>query len=508
MHPTLAAIADRTQTYQQKVVSLARLGENAAAPLTVTPEARRLLDEGVICDLHEGNAPYRPRYVVPDYERFMANGSEFLGLAPPRDIWEATSALLVLYHHVPSITTFPVYLGDLDALLEPFVRDEAEARKAIGLFLTHIDRTLNDSFCHADIGPCGTRAGRLILELSREQRNAVPNLTLKYYPERTPDDLALLAAATALDAAKPSFANDALYRAEFEAMGLGDYAIASCYNGLPKGGGSCTLVRLNLARAASLARDRDDFLGRVLPEAVAAQLSYMDERVRFLLAESGFFESSFLVREGLARKELYSAMFGIVGLAEAANAFTGGASRADAGRAAGPSRFGQGGEADALGLAIMERVSALVADHRCPSLTANGGRYLLHAQVGIDDDRGVSPGCRIPIGEEPELLEHILRSAPFHRFFPSGIGDVFAFEPTARSNPAHLLDVVKGAMRSGLRYFSAYSADSDLVRITGYLVKRSEMDRLGRGEASLQDTTLLGRNAVVGLGVLDRRVRS
>jgi len=63
-------------------------------------------------------------------------------------------------------------------------------------------------------------------------------------------------------------------------------------------------------------------------------------------------------------------------------------------------------------------------------------------------------------------------------------------------------------MRSGLRYFSAYSADSDLVRITGYLVKRSEMDRLGRGEASLQDTTLLGRNAVIGLGVLDRRVRS
>jgi len=395
MHPTLAAIADRTQTYQQKVVSLARLGENAAAPLAVTPEARRLIDAGVICDLHEGNAPYRPRYVVPDYERFMANGSEFLGLAPPRDIWEATAALLILYRHVPSITTFPVYLGDLDTLLEPFVRDEAEARKAIGLFLLQIDRTINDSFCHADIGPAGTTAGRLLLEVSREQRNAVPNLTLKYDPERTPEDLALLAAATALDAAKPSFANDALYRAEFEAMGLGAYAIASCYNGLPKGGGSCTLVRLNLAKAAALAKGRDDFLDRILPEAVAAQLSYMDERVRFLVAESGFFESSFLVREGLARKELYSAMFGMVGLAEAANALSGADSQARAAPSSGsaalaPRRFGQDGEADALGLAIMERLSALVAAPRCPRRSAHRGRDRLHAPVGIAAARGVS----------------------------------------------------------------------------------------------------------------------
>jgi YjjI family glycine radical enzyme len=500
MNQALAVMTDSTLTYQQKVAGLARVGESTASPLRIGADTRRYLEAGAICDLNEGPAPFRPRYIVPDYERFMRQGSAFLGLEPPRDIWEATAALLILYRHVPSITTFPVYLGDIDALLEPFVRDEAEARKAIGLFLLSIDRTINDSFCHADIGPEATTAGRLILELTREQKNAVPNLSLKYDPALTPDDFAMLAASVALEVAKPSFANDPMFRSEFKAMGLGDYAVASCYNGLPKGGGSCTLVRANLARVAGFADDKADLLGRVLPEVVACQLDYMDERVRFIVTESGFFESSFLVKEGLVRADRFSAMFGLVGLAECVNAFS-------RDPRAGDKRFGKDASADAFGLAIIERIDELVKAHSTPLLAANRGRYLLHAQVGIDSDQGVSPGCRIPIGEEPDLPEHVMRSAPFHKFFPSGIGDVFAFEPSAKANPRHLLDIARGAMASGLRYFSAYASDSDVVRITGYLVKRSEMERLGRGEASLQDTTALGRNAVNNLGVLDRRLR-
>lgn len=495
MNAGLAVITDRTLTYQQKVAGLARVGESTENPLAKSPELRRYIDAGVICDLYEGNAPYRPRYVVPNYELFLRQGSSFLGLEAPRDIWEATTSLLILYRHIPSITTFPVYIGDLDTLLQPFIRDEAEARKAIGLFLLGIDRTINDSFCHADIGPEATMAGHLILELTREQKNAVPNISLKYDPERTSDEFAMLAASSALDVAKPSFANHAIFKKEFEAMGFDDYAIVSCYNGLPKGGGSATLVRLNLARLAPLAKDLADLRERVLPDAVARQLEYMDERVRFLFEESGFFESSFLVKEGLVSPERFSAMFGIVGLAECVNSFAGGR------------RFGRDDEADALGITIIESISTMVAAHRTPLLKANGGAYLLHAQVGIDDDKGVSPGCRIPIGDEPELPEHILRSAPFHKFFPSGIGDVFSFEPTAKANPRHLLDIIKGALASGLRYFSGYASDADVIRITGYLVKRSEIERLARGEASLQGTTALGRNAVNNLGILDRRLR-
>lgn len=495
MRSALDVIKDPSLTYQQKIMGLARVAEDGLSVLSVPPAVRALLEAGVVCDLHEGAAPYRPRYVVPDYEAFMRRGSAFLGLDPPRDIWEATASLLVLYRHVPSITGFPVYAGDLDALLEPFVDDEAQARKAIGLFLLQLDRTFNDSFFHADLGPRETRAGRMILEASRAQKNAVPNLTLKYDPELTSDSFLEAAAACALDAAKPSFANHRMFLDDFRRFGCGDYAVASCYNGLPKGGGACTLVRLNLARLAPLARDAGDLLGRALPEALDALLDYVDERVRFLVEESGFFETSFLVAEDLARKADFTAMVGMVGLAECVNAFAGG------------KRFGRDDEADRLGLEIVEAIAARTDARRNPLFGFAGGRYLLHAQVGIDDDVGVSPGCRIPIGEEPELYEHVLRSAPFHRYFPSGIGDVFAFEPTARANPSSLADVAKGALASGLRYFSAYAADSDLVRITGYLVKRSEIERLEKGGASLQDTTALGRGAVANLGVLNRRVR-
>lgn len=495
MHPTIEVIKDKTQTYQQKLVSLAHLGEDTAEPLALSAVVKKFLKGGQICNLYEGNAPYRPRYVVPDYERFMLRGSEFLGLKPPKDIWEATNYLLMLYRHIPSITSFPVYVGDIDKLLEPYIADESEAKKAISLFLLQIDRTINDSFCHADLGPEETLAGRLILEASMEQNNAIPNISLKYDPEKTSDGFAMLAVSSALTCAKPSFANDRMFRSEFKAMGYDDYAIASCYNGLPKGGGSCTLVRLNLAKAATLAKSQEEFLTAVLPDIVTAQLSYMDERVRFLAEESTFFESSFLIKEGLIKKERFTAMFGLVGLAEAANSLSSG-------------RFGQGGEADTFAYSIIEKIEKLVKAHVCPYLVANGGRYLLHAQVGIDSDKNVSPGCRIPIGEEPELLDHIIRSSPYHKFFPSGIGDVFAFEPGAKRNPAYLLDIVKGAVKQGLRYMSFYSSDSDVVRITGYLVKRSEIERLKNGEASLQDTTLLGKNAVEGLGVLNRRLRS
>ncbi|MCP5694034.1 DUF3029 family protein, partial [Klebsiella pneumoniae] len=82
--------------------------------------ARRALDEGVICDMFEGHAPYKPRYVLPDYARFLANGSEWLELEGAKDLDDALSLLTILYHHVPSVTSMPVYLGQLDALLQPY----------------------------------------------------------------------------------------------------------------------------------------------------------------------------------------------------------------------------------------------------------------------------------------------------------------------------------------------------------------------------------------------------
>ncbi len=494
MNDILKIIKDNTQTYEQKVVSLARAAENTLEVLGISGDIQKYKEEGIICDLNEGNAPYRPRYIVPDYERFMKQGSEFLRLQPAKDIWEATNNLLILYRHVPSITTMPVYVGNLDTLLEPYIKDEEEAYKAIRLFLIHLDRTITDSFCHANIGPLDTKAGRLLLKAERELQNSVPNITLKYGRE-TSEEFALEAVRTALVSAKPSFANHEMFTEDLGSS----YSIASCYNGLPIGGGSYTLVRLILARLAEKASNEKEFMDKVLPEAVSKMCEFMDRRIGFIVEESGFFESSFLVKEGLIHRNRFTAMFGMVGLAECVNKLIGAKELKE--------RFGHSQAADALGLRIIERMHELLEQHNDPYCEVTGGKYLLHAQVGIDTDYGISPGCRIPIGEEPEIHKHLLQSAPFHKYFPSGIGDVFSFDSTVRNNPAYLLDIIKGGFKAGLRYISFYATDSDLIRITGYLVKKSDMEILKNGQQALHDTVVLGLGAVQNSRILERKVR-
>ena len=121
--------------------------------------------------------------------------------------------------------------------------------------------------------------------------------------------------------------------------------------------------------------------------------------------------------------------------------------------------------------------------------------------MGIDSDHGTSPGTRIPIGEEPdELIDHLKNISLFHKYFPSGTGDIFPVDVTVHRNPQYVLDIVRGAMRMNIRYLS-------FIRITGYLVKRSEMEKLDRGENVLQNTTGLGLGAAKNCKVLNRRVR-
>ena len=117
----LSIIKNNVLTYDQKLRQLAGAAEGTLDVLGITPEIQEFRDNGIICDLFEGNAPYRARYITPDYEKFMKQGSKFLELEPANDIWEATTNLLILYNHVPSITSYPVYIGNIDYLLEPYV---------------------------------------------------------------------------------------------------------------------------------------------------------------------------------------------------------------------------------------------------------------------------------------------------------------------------------------------------------------------------------------------------
>ncbi|GAA0178718.1 YjjI family glycine radical enzyme [Clostridium sediminicola] len=494
MNEILQIIKAETLTFEQRVNALAKAAENSLSVLDYSEDFIKLKDEGIICDLFEGNAPYRPRYIVPDYEKLIKEGCDFLKLTPPSDIWEAVNALLIFYKHVPSITNFPVYIGNIDKLLDPFIKDEEEAYKAIKLFLMHIDRTITDSFCHANIGPDTNKAAMLILKATRELETSIPNITLKYN-SNTPDELAIESIKTALVTAKPSFANDKIFIDD-----LGEnYAIVSCYNGLYIGGGSYTLSRLNLANLAKSADSIDDFMNNKLPHAVKVMNEYMDERIKFIVEETPFFKTHFLVKEGFISKDKFTAMFGLVGLAECVNELSNAVELND--------KFGHSDKANKFGYEIIEKLYNEVKKHVNPYCKVSEGNFLLHAQVGIDTDLGVSPGCRIPIGQEPELYDHIIQSAEFHKFFPSGIGDIFAFDETSKKNPEFILDIIKGAFSQKMRYFSLYSSDCDVIRITGYLVKKSEMKKLERGEAVLRDTTVLGMGAANNCNVLNRKVR-
>ena len=114
----LETVKSATLTHEQKVATMANKADALLLPLTLPEGLAELKDQPIetqcICDLFEGNAPLRPRYIIPDYAKLMQEGSRFLHLEPPKDLFEAINALEIFYRHVPSVTNFPVYVGQLD----------------------------------------------------------------------------------------------------------------------------------------------------------------------------------------------------------------------------------------------------------------------------------------------------------------------------------------------------------------------------------------------------------
>lgn len=492
----LSIIKDPTLTYYQQVLSLARLAENTDDSLPLDDDFLKALKDGCICTLNEGRSPYRPRYLVPDYEKFIREGSSFLGLEPPKDIFEACNNLLIMYHNVPSITSFPVYLGNFTELLSPFDVDEDKTRKAIRLFLLNIDKTLTDSFVHANIGPKDNRVTRIILELTEEMQLAVPNLTLIYNEKNTPDELAYASIATMLKTSKPSFCNDAIYSEE---LGEGKYGIVSCYNAFRIGGGGYTLPRLKLHEIAMKATDIDDFFIRVLPFYTHLILRNIDQRIRFIVEQSNFFKTNFLVKEGFLSREKFVGMVGVVGLAECVNELLDIKDKNQG--------FGHSPKGEELGVKILDALYDLVKKHKGYYCETYQNHYVLHAQVGIEtDEESDSPGVRIPIGSEPELYKHLIFEGKMHRHFESGVGDIFKFDQTWNKSIPAILDIIQGAFKVGMRYFTAYNCDNDVVRVTGYLVKKSEIEKLEKNEPSMNQCTILGKGSRDHGHSLSRRI--
>ena len=489
MQEILSIVKDPELTFNQRFIAMAKAAENMIDPIELSEDARYFVNQKVVFDMDEGKAPYRPRYVTPDYDKFMAQGSAFLMLKPPKDIWEAVSNLMILYHHVPAAGGMTVYIGHLDRLLAPFDQHEEETYRAVEMLLLHVDRTISDSFVHCDIGPYDTRVGRIILDLSAKMQRPVPNMSL-IYNENTSDEFALKAIEAGLVCSKPSFVNDAMYSKDWGSR----YAVASCYNVLPIGGGGYTLGRLNLMELGKLAKTKEALMEDLLPRAVKAQCEQMDKRIQFIVDDCHFFENSFLNDEGLIEKDRFVGMVGLVGLAECVNTVLDVNERED--------RFGTSEVANQFAEEIVDKIYEIVAAYK-----PKHGRFYLHGQVGIAEDVGLTPATRIPVGEEPELPVHLAVTARLQKYFATGIGELYPFDATAKANPQSVLDIIKGAFKMDMRYISFYSSDSDVIRVTGYLVKLSDIEKLESGKAVLESSTVLGSGAKKGLKILERRVR-
>lgn len=478
--------------YRQRLVQLAMLGEDTIPYPKVSAAADDAMAAGLISDLHEGHAPYRPRYVLPDYSVALRNGSEYLELDAPTDLDEAVDFLQILYHHVPSITTYPVYFGDIDSLLLPFLDegwDDARLDRAIRRLWRFLDRTIPDAFAHANIGPVDSRIARSVLRVDSQLAQVVPNLTLKWDPASSGDELALAAAHAIAAVNKPHIANHPMIAADFPE----GYGVVSCYNTLPLGGGAHTLVRLNLAESGRR-HDGDigSYLDVALPDHAELAFEVIEARIRFLVEEARFYDHSFLVGEGLIHPERFSAMFGVFGVAELVEGLLPGA------------RYGHDPEAADLAHRVADRLAALVAARHLPH--CRNGRAMLHAQSGISEDVGITAGARVPIGTEPELIDHIETVAPHHRHFESGISDIFALESSARANPEAIVDLTRGAFAHGMREMTFNVEGCDLVRVTGYMVRLSDIERL-RAEGSRINSTVLGAESVENWGLLGRLPR-
>lgn len=484
-------VTDKTLTYRQKKHLLAAQGENILDYPKISQETMEYYNKKILCDLYEGSAPYRPRYILPDYRLLFEKGSEFLGLNPPTDLYEAIQSLIIMYTNVPSITGQPVYLGNIDELLEPFVKDHdfATVYKMVKWFLISIDRIISDGFAHMNIGPKDSVIGRAILAAERELKQGVPNLSFKYSKQVTANDFLLEAIDTALVTGKPHFHNH-----EMILQQVGPYGVVSCYNSLKIGGGSHTLIRVNLLKLAKEASHYEDFKNNKLKDIATRAVEMANARAKFLVEEVKFFEYDYLAEEGFINLENFTSMVGIFGLAEAANHFSDG-------------KYGQDDITTNLGLEIIDTMNNYLNELNGLYCEGSCGKVVFHSQSGISEDVEETAGTRIPIGDEPSLFEHISAVTPFQRYFTSGVSDIFIFDKTVRDNPEAMADIIKGSMEKGLRTFTVNVGDSDLIRITGYMIKRTDLENYRNKIKNRDSSANLGAEAVENQNLLNRKIR-
>ena len=114
----------------------------------------------------------------------------------------------------------------------------------------------------------------------------------------------------------------------------------------------------------------------------------------------------------------------------------------------------------------------------------------------------------MPAGAEPDLYAHLLAEAPSQQAVPGGISTILEFDQTAAGNPQAVLDIIHGAFQAGIRNLSVGSCNSEYVRVTGYLIRRADLEAQKQEKALRHDSSLLGTQFIAHQeNTLHRRVR-
>jgi YjjI family glycine radical enzyme len=221
-----------------------------------------------------------------------------------------------------------------------------------------------------------------------------------------------------------------------------------------------------------------------LPHVVAKASEVTASRTAFLVDDVKWFDDNYWVEEGLLQPEKFTAYTAIFGLAEAVNE-----TLARGGRSY--LRYGHAPEANQLADRIATRVGELVRETPVSHCLGTAGHACYHAQVGISTDVGITPSSRVPAGDEPDLYSHLLAEAPTHRELYGGTSTILEFDQTAAANPAAILDIIQGAHAAGVRNLSIGSTNSEFVRVTGYLVRRCDLDAKAQEKASRYSSAIL-----------------
>ncbi len=116
----------------------------------------------------------------------------------------------------------------------------------------------------------------------------------------------------------------------------------------------------------------------------------------------------------------------------------------------------------------------------------------------------MSSGARIPIGDEIALYEHLRHAGQFHPYFHSAWAIFFRLRSRQRKSRKPC-GYRQGRVFRRHAVFFRVCDDSDVIRITGYLVKKSDIEKLARGEAVQQDNVIWGLGEVRNSHILSAR---